>query len=159
MVSVALAYAIRREGPEEFSHKISCVLLRELAFSLGNDWASEIFGEGMLIIGWVAMWRPLEIFLYELGTDPPSLQNSREACGNESHRADKADTKTLMCTERGGPLSGAVFITDRNGGALPGKWRRRHLVVIKPAIAIADTTAAGLGATAVHSRRSSPRYR
>ncbi len=42
-----------------------CVLLRQLAFSFGNDAASEIFGEGMLIIGWVAMWRPLEIFLYE----------------------------------------------------------------------------------------------
>lgn len=43
----------------------SCVLLRELAASFGNDAASDIFGEGMLIIGWVAMWRPLEIFLYE----------------------------------------------------------------------------------------------
>jgi hypothetical protein len=42
-----------------------CVLLRELAFSFGNDTASDIFGEGMLIIGWVAMWKPLEIFLYE----------------------------------------------------------------------------------------------
>ncbi|MFZ1923769.1 MAG: hypothetical protein WAU57_19295 [Xanthobacteraceae bacterium] len=42
-----------------------CVLLRELAFSFGNDTASDIFGEGMLIIGWVAMWLPLEIFLYE----------------------------------------------------------------------------------------------
>jgi hypothetical protein len=42
-----------------------CVLLREVAFSFGNDTASDIFGEGMLIIGWVAMWRPLEIFLYE----------------------------------------------------------------------------------------------
>ena len=42
-----------------------CVLLRELAFSLGNGPASDIVGEGMLIIGWVAMWRPLEIFLYE----------------------------------------------------------------------------------------------
>jgi hypothetical protein len=42
-----------------------CVLLRELASSFGNDSASDIFGEGMLIIGWVAMWRPLEIFLYE----------------------------------------------------------------------------------------------
>jgi hypothetical protein len=42
-----------------------CVLLRELAFSFGNETASDIFGEGMLIIGWVAMWRPLEIFLYE----------------------------------------------------------------------------------------------
>jgi hypothetical protein len=36
-----------------------------LASSFSNDAASEIFGEGMLIIGWVAMWRPLEIFLYE----------------------------------------------------------------------------------------------
>ena len=42
-----------------------CVLLRELAFSLGNGAVSDIIGEGMLIIGWVAMWRPLEIFLYE----------------------------------------------------------------------------------------------
>lgn len=42
-----------------------CMLLRELAFSFGSDSASDIFGEGMLIIGWVAMWRPLEIFLYE----------------------------------------------------------------------------------------------
>jgi hypothetical protein len=42
-----------------------CVLLRELASSFGNDAASKIFGEGMLIIGWVAMWRPLEIFLYQ----------------------------------------------------------------------------------------------
>ena len=42
-----------------------CVLLRELAFSLGSGAVSDIIGEGMLIIGWVAMWRPLEIFLYE----------------------------------------------------------------------------------------------
>jgi hypothetical protein len=42
-----------------------CTLLRKLAVSFGNDSASDIFGEGMLIIGWVAMWRPLEIFLYE----------------------------------------------------------------------------------------------
>ena len=42
-----------------------CVLMRELAFSFGNSAASDIVGEGMLIIGWVAMWRPLEIFLYE----------------------------------------------------------------------------------------------
>jgi hypothetical protein len=42
-----------------------CVLLREAAFSFGNGTASRIIGEGMLIIGWVAMWRPLEIFLYE----------------------------------------------------------------------------------------------
>jgi hypothetical protein len=42
-----------------------CVLLRELIFSFGHSATSDIVGEGMLIIGWVAMWRPLEIFLYE----------------------------------------------------------------------------------------------
>jgi hypothetical protein len=42
-----------------------CVLLRELIFSFQHSAASDIFGEGFLIIGWVAMWRPLEIFLYE----------------------------------------------------------------------------------------------
>jgi len=42
-----------------------CLLLRELAFSFGKDAASDMVAESMLIIGWVAMWRPLEIFLYE----------------------------------------------------------------------------------------------
>lgn len=42
-----------------------CMLLRELAFSFGRDSWSDLAAEGMLIIGWVAMWRPLEIFLYE----------------------------------------------------------------------------------------------
>ena len=44
---------------------LSCMLLRELAFSLGRGAVSDLIGEGMLIIGWGAMWRPLEIFLYE----------------------------------------------------------------------------------------------
>jgi hypothetical protein len=42
-----------------------CLLMRKFILSLGNNAVSEIFGEGLLIIGWVAMWRPLEIFLYE----------------------------------------------------------------------------------------------
>lgn len=42
-----------------------CVALREVIFSFQHNASSDIFGEGLLIIGWVAMWRPLEIFLYE----------------------------------------------------------------------------------------------
>lgn len=41
-----------------------CVLVRELAFAFLAG-ASDIVAESMLIIGWVANWRPLEIFLYE----------------------------------------------------------------------------------------------
>ena len=44
---------------------LCCMVLRELAFSFEPGAVSDIVGEGMLIIGWVAMWRPLEIFLYE----------------------------------------------------------------------------------------------
>jgi len=43
----------------------SCVLLRELVYSFGDTAETEVLGEGLLIIGWVAMWRPLEILLYE----------------------------------------------------------------------------------------------
>jgi hypothetical protein len=44
---------------------LCCTLLRELVRSFGHETLTEIVGEGMLIIGWVAMWRPLEMFLYE----------------------------------------------------------------------------------------------
>jgi hypothetical protein len=42
-----------------------CVALREFIAAFQHSAASDIFGEGLLIIGWVAMWHPLEIFLYE----------------------------------------------------------------------------------------------
>jgi hypothetical protein len=42
-----------------------CIVLREVAYSFGTGTISEIVAESMLIVGWVAMWRPLEIFLYE----------------------------------------------------------------------------------------------
>jgi len=35
-----------------------CIVIRQLAYSFG--WASEIVAEGLLIVGWVAMWRPLQ---------------------------------------------------------------------------------------------------
>ena len=44
---------------------LCCVLFRELAHAFGNDAVWQVLDQGMIIIGWVAMWRPLEIFLYE----------------------------------------------------------------------------------------------
>ena len=32
---------------------------------LGNSPVAPLFTQGLLIVGWVAMWRPLEIFLYD----------------------------------------------------------------------------------------------
>ena len=40
---------------------ISSALLKWAALSN----AVEVFREGLLICGWVAMWRPIEIFLYD----------------------------------------------------------------------------------------------
>ena len=42
-----------------------CILIRQAAHSFGSGAAAEVVAEGMLIVGWVAMWRPLEIFLYD----------------------------------------------------------------------------------------------
>ncbi|HEX9126930.1 MAG TPA: hypothetical protein VF948_11040 [Methylomirabilota bacterium] len=42
-----------------------CIVLRQVVLAARQGAVSEIVAEGLLIVGWVAMWRPLEIFLYE----------------------------------------------------------------------------------------------
>lgn len=43
-----------------------CIVLREFAIAtLGADGFGRALNEGLLILGWVANWRPLEIFLYD----------------------------------------------------------------------------------------------
>jgi len=42
-----------------------CILLRQLALTFGQGLPTQIVDEGLYIVGWVAMWRPLEIFLYD----------------------------------------------------------------------------------------------
>ena len=44
---------------------ILCMSLRQLAVVLPSDTLQRILQEGLLILGWVAMWRPLQIFLYD----------------------------------------------------------------------------------------------
>jgi hypothetical protein len=42
-----------------------CMLARELLRGLGTaDWL-RVVEEGLLIVGWVAMWKPLELLLYD----------------------------------------------------------------------------------------------
>lgn len=44
----------------------SCVVLREFSLAvLGTEGVGRALNEGLLILGWVANWRPLEIFLYD----------------------------------------------------------------------------------------------
>lgn len=42
-----------------------CLSLSELVGRFGSDTFIHFLEEGLLISGWVALWRPLEIFLYE----------------------------------------------------------------------------------------------
>jgi hypothetical protein len=44
---------------------LGCLSARQLTGSLPDGDFKLILGEGLLIIGWVALWRPLEIFLYD----------------------------------------------------------------------------------------------
>jgi len=43
----------------------ACLSLRALIFSSASGTMQSIEGEGLAIAGWVAMWRPFEIFLYD----------------------------------------------------------------------------------------------
>ncbi|MFY9345670.1 MAG: hypothetical protein WAT39_24475 [Planctomycetota bacterium] len=44
---------------------VACMALRELLRSFGPAEWLRVVEEGLLIIGWVAMWRPLELLLYD----------------------------------------------------------------------------------------------
>ena len=41
-----------------------CILVGKFAPSIDDGALMGLVGEGLLIAGWVAMWRPMEIFLY-----------------------------------------------------------------------------------------------
>src|SRR5580658_9428704 len=43
----------------------SCLLLGQLVAKSGAGAVADIIREGLTIAGWVAMWRPLEIYLYD----------------------------------------------------------------------------------------------
>jgi hypothetical protein len=47
------------------SFLVVCFLLIELVASRSSSTIPNFFKEGLTIAGWVAMWRPLEIYLYE----------------------------------------------------------------------------------------------
>lgn len=43
----------------------TCLVLSSLAARLFPGGVGKVMHEGLLIVGWVAMWRPLEMFLYD----------------------------------------------------------------------------------------------
>lgn len=43
----------------------ACTALRQLVSAFGRGTLQQIVAEGLLIAGWVAMWRPLQAFLYD----------------------------------------------------------------------------------------------
>ncbi len=43
-----------------------CVVLgAEVSGRVGEGYVGRFFGEGLIILGWVANWRPIQIFLYD----------------------------------------------------------------------------------------------
>ncbi|MFN0044011.1 MAG: hypothetical protein ACKVSF_12445 [Alphaproteobacteria bacterium] len=44
---------------------VLCLVLRQMVRTLGDGAAGHIAAEGLLIVGWVAMWRPIQILLYD----------------------------------------------------------------------------------------------
>ena len=42
-----------------------CLMLSRLVLALGSGLLNEVISEGLFICSWVAMWRPIEIFLFD----------------------------------------------------------------------------------------------
>ena len=47
------------------SFLFTCVMLRQLFFRNSGALLGEVLSEGLLILGWVAIWRPMEMLLYD----------------------------------------------------------------------------------------------
>lgn len=48
-----------------FAFLFICISLRQLILTMGPATLPRIVAESLLILGWVAMWRPVQLFLYE----------------------------------------------------------------------------------------------
>lgn len=44
---------------------VLCLVLRQMVLTLGAGAPGHIAADGLLIVGWVAMWRPIQILLYD----------------------------------------------------------------------------------------------
>lgn len=44
---------------------VACLLLAEAAAAMSSGRLREVVREGLVIAGWVALWRPLEVLLYD----------------------------------------------------------------------------------------------
>ena len=53
---------------------VACLLLAQFLATVLTGVVPQLFREGLTIVGWVAMWRPLQIYLYEWW---PLLQKQR----------------------------------------------------------------------------------
>ena len=47
------------------SFLVLCTLTRQLVLHYTDGMATRLLDEGLLIIGWVALWRPIQTFLYD----------------------------------------------------------------------------------------------
>ena len=61
---------------------ILCLLLSEFLAKLNMGAATDIIKEGLTICGWVAMWRPLEISLYDWWPLQKQIRLYQALCGS-----------------------------------------------------------------------------
>lgn len=67
---------------------------------VANEALRELMANSVLIAGWVAMWRPAEIFLYSCKYDPPLIADDlRVATGSPTTAVFPAWANGSVCCE------------------------------------------------------------
>ena len=81
----------------------------DLVAHLGDRGVAPLLREGLLIVGWVAMWRPLEVFLYDWW---PIMAEAR--------LLDRLG-RMAVCIEYGEAASDAAWLSDWPAVSTPGR--------------------------------------
>ena len=81
----------------------------DLVAHLGDRGVAPLLREGLLIVGWVAMWRPLEVFLYDWW---PILAEAR--------LLDRL-SRMPVCIEYSEGASDAAWLSDWPAVSTPGR--------------------------------------
>lgn len=110
------------------------VIAQLVGRSMGDSGLARLFREGLIIVGWVAMWRPLEIFLYDWW---PIV--------GERRLHDRLSRIAVRVSHDGSSVSNAAASSNQNAAAALARWENEGGRVSAPDPQGRDASTPGYG--------------
>jgi hypothetical protein len=102
----------------------TCLSMRQVLDVFGAVPGKEILSEGLLILGWVAMWRPVEIFLYDWWPEFGKRRLFHRIAGMSIEvRPTEVEESSQLPQARSKPRG--VVMSPPKAATAVGEWRAR----------------------------------